>query len=590
MALAADIGSALTKHATLPEMMHECAEALLRHLDASLAGIWVLNPEQDILELQACAGQAGRLDEAHSRVPIGALKIGRIAQERQPYLTNDVPSDPWVSDPEWAKREGMVAFAGFPLVVEGRLAGVVGLYAQSPLPGGALVALQSVSVTIATGIERKRVEEALREQTETLETINRIGRLLSAELDQERLVQAVTDAATLLTGAAFGAFFYDVIDEQGEAHTRYAISGAPAEAFERFPTPRNTAIIGPTFRGEAVVRIDDVTKDPRYGQHPPYHGMPPGHPPVRSYLAVPVNSRAGKVLGALFFGHPKPGVFNERAENIAVGLAAQAAIAMDNARLYQEARQSIRVRDEFLSSAAHDLKTPLAGIKGMAQLLLRRAARMRSEEIRQLEGGLDNIDQTATRMTAQINELLDITHQHLHRPLTLDRRATDLIALARSAAEAASLASNRHQISVEAAEEELVGFWDPHRLGRVLDNLLNNAVRYSPSGGAVTVSVRSETSDDGTWAVLAVSDQGIGIPAADLPRVFQRFERARNAVGHIEGTGIGLASVRYIVENHGGTISVESREGEGSTFTVRLPLAGTDEPGTVEGRGRTYGV
>lgn len=432
--------------------------------------------------------------------------------------------------------------------------------------------------------ERKLAEAALREQTNTLVMINRIGRLLTSELDQRKLVQAVTDAATALTGAQFGAFFYNVVNAQGEAHTLYSISGVPRERFDQFPMPRSTKIFGPTFRGEAVIRLDDVTQDPRFGQNPPYHGLPPGHLPVRSYLAVPVVSRWGKVLGGLFFGHERPGVFSERAESLVIGLAAQTAVAMDNARLYQEAQDSIRVRDEFLSSAAHDLKTPLAGIKGLAQLLHRRAgrmSRMSGNEMARLEDGLESIDKAATRMTSLINDLLDVTRLHLGRPLDLERTPADLVALARHAIEAAQLTTDRHHLRLESTPPELFGMWDEHRLGRVLDNLLSNAIRYSPEGGNVTVTIWSEpgsapeehADQEQEWAVFSVRDEGIGIPDEDVQRVFDRFQRGRNVVGQIEGTGIGLASSRYIVENHGGEITFESREGEGTTFIVRLPIA-----------------
>ncbi len=192
--------------------------------------------------------------------------------------------------------------------------------------------------------DRRRAEEALHEETRTLEVLNRTGAAVAAELDLGRLVQVVTDAATELSGAAFGAFFHNVLDERGESYTLYTLSGAPREAFERFPMPRNTAVFGPTFRGEGIVRSDDITRDPRYGKNAPYFGMPEGHLPVRSYLAVPVISRTGEVLGGLFFGHPRPGVFTARSERMIAGIAAQAATAIDNARLYQAAQREIAAR------------------------------------------------------------------------------------------------------------------------------------------------------------------------------------------------------------------------------------------------------
>lgn len=198
----------------------------------------------------------------------------------------------------------------------------------------------------------ERQEQALREQSEIAETLNRVGQLFARELDEKKLVQAITDAATIVTGAAFGAFMYNVTDERGERYRLYTLSGAPRELFHKFGMPRNTAVFGATFHGDGVVRVDDITKDPRYGRNAPHHGVPEGHLPVSSYLAVPVISREGSVLGGLFFGHSRPGVFTERSERLAVGLAAQAAVAMDNARLFQLSKQNEELQARRARQAA----------------------------------------------------------------------------------------------------------------------------------------------------------------------------------------------------------------------------------------------
>ena len=174
-----------------------------------------------------------------------------------------------------------------------------------------------------------------RRHARTLERLSDIGRTISADLELQKVVQAVTDAATELSGAQFGAFFYNVVNDAGEAYMLYTISGVPREHFEKFPNPRNTAIFAPTFAGEKTVLMDDVTKDPRFAQNPPYNGLPKGHLPVVSYLAVPVVSRSGEVLGGLFFGHPQASVFTHQSAQVVEGLASQAAVALDNARLYQ---------------------------------------------------------------------------------------------------------------------------------------------------------------------------------------------------------------------------------------------------------------
>ena len=188
-----------------------------------------------------------------------------------------------------------------------------------------------------------RVIEA-REESKVLDTLNTTGIAVAAEHDLQRLVQMVTDAGVELSHAQFGAFFYNILDEKGESYTLYTISGVPREAFAKFPMPRNTAIFEPTFRGTGTMRSADILADPRYGKNSPHNGMPKGHLPVRSYLAVPVVSRAGEVLGGLFFGHAQPGVFTARAERLVTGLAAQAAVAIDNARLYDGSKREIAAR------------------------------------------------------------------------------------------------------------------------------------------------------------------------------------------------------------------------------------------------------
>ncbi len=182
--------------------------------------------------------------------------------------------------------------------------------------------------------EQKRAEHRLEEEARVNELLYRIGAASASALDPETLFERLTDGATALCRAQFGAFFYNVERPEGGSYMLYTLSGVPREKFAGFPMPRNTAVFAPTFAGQGVIRSDDITKDPRYGKSAPYHGMPKGHLPVCSYLAVPVVSRSGTVHGGLFFGHAQPGVFTERDERMLVAVAAQAAIAIDNARLH----------------------------------------------------------------------------------------------------------------------------------------------------------------------------------------------------------------------------------------------------------------
>ncbi|HEX7132031.1 MAG TPA: GAF domain-containing SpoIIE family protein phosphatase, partial [Iamia sp.] len=207
-------------------------------------------------------------------------------------------------------------------------------------------ALLRIELAAAERESRRRLEN----EWVTIEKLAAVGEAMLRGRDLPTLVQLATDAGTQVAGAQFGAFFYNQVDERGESYTLYALSGAPREAFEDFPLPRNTAIFGPTFAGTDVVRLDDVTADPRYGQSGPYYGLPEGHLPVRSYLAVPVALASGEVIGGLFFGHAEPGRFGPDVERLVVGVAGQTAAAIDNmAALNGRARLAALVRRILLA-------------------------------------------------------------------------------------------------------------------------------------------------------------------------------------------------------------------------------------------------
>lgn len=315
-----------------------------------LASILLLTEEGRRLRHGAGPSLSENYKQAIDGMTIGPEvgSCGAAAYLRQPVIVPDISTHPnWANYKDLAERHGLRACWSMPILArDGRVLGTFGLYYTVPRgptdEERGFVEFLAHSASIA--IDKVQAQERLQQQAHALEMVNRIGSTLAAELNLEKLVQFVTDACCELSGAEFGAFFYKVVNEEGESLLLYTVSGAPREAFEHFPMPRNTPIFASTFSGEAVVRIADVTADPRYGQMPPYHGMPPGHPPVRSYLAVPVVSRSGEVLGGLFFGHAQANVFSLKVETMVTGIASQAAIAIDNARLYQSAQAEIEQR------------------------------------------------------------------------------------------------------------------------------------------------------------------------------------------------------------------------------------------------------
>jgi PAS domain S-box-containing protein len=227
-------------------------------------------------------------------------------------------------------------------------------------------------------------------------------------------------------------------------------------------------------------------------------------------------------------------------------------------------------RQAFLDAAAHDVKNPLTAIIGRAQLLERRLARGESDP-EGMRAGLESIAASASHASQILDELVDAARLRLGQSLELHLAPVDLVALAEEAAAAHRGTSPGHTIQVEPAPA-LLGRWDAARLGRVLDNLLGNAIKYSPAGGTVTIALSREVEVDQVWAVLAVRDEGVGIPAADLPHIFERFHRGGNVAGSVAGSGLGLPAVRQIVAQHGGTIAVASSEGAGTVVTIRLPV------------------
>ncbi len=529
------------------------------------------------------------------------------------------------------------------------------------------------------------------EENRTLETLLRVSQTVAAELDPKRVVQVVTDAATELCGAQMGAFFYNVRDERGESFTLYTLSGVSREAFAKFPMPRNTLVFGPIFAGTGVVRSDDITEDSRYGKNAPFQGMPEGHPPVRSFLAVSVVSRTHEVIGGLFLGHAQPGVFDDGAERLLTGIAAQAAIAIDNARLYEKAKETERIyraigdsidygiwindaqgrniyasesflkllgitqeqcsndnwsdrlhpdereqtltdwkecvstgcnwtrehrylgadgayhpmlargvpvrddagkvvawagfnldisdlksqqetlreadrrKDEFLATLAHELRNPLAPLRNGLEILERtRSDTPLGTDVRGIMAR--QLDQ----MVRLIDDLMDVSRINRGR-ISLKRERIDVLDAVRTAIETAKPAIDAagHTFALELPPGPVVVEGDAVRLAQVFANLLSNAAKYTPRGGAIRLAVRAE----GKQAAISVRDTGIGIPAEMLPKIFELFMQVDRAIERATGgLGVGLSIAQRITQMHGGTLGVESA-GEGSEFTVRLPMA-----------------
>ncbi|HSU33744.1 MAG TPA: PAS domain S-box protein [Bryobacteraceae bacterium] len=438
---------------------------------------------------------------------------------------------------------------------------------------GAIIGVSKIARDITEREQSiRREQQALR----TAELLNQVGLTLASELDIQKLAQTVTDIATQLVRAEFGALFHNLVDDAGESYTLYTLSGAPREAFAGFPLPRNTDVFGPTFRGEGVVRSDDITKDPRYGRNAPYAGMPEGHLPVRSYLAVPVISRSGDVLGGLFFGHSQTGVFTQEAESIVTGIAAQAAIALDNAALFAESQRSqkaLRRSNEELSlvnedlsqfarSASHDLREPLRMISIYTQLLGRKLKDQLDVEAQEY---LHYVLSGARRMEDLIRDLLTFTQVS-----SVGEGPAPPI----DAGEALQSALSNLAAAIEDAGASITYSSLPSvriprvHLTQLFQNLIGNAVKYKSTAPHIRIDV--ERCQD-QWR-FSVQDNGIGIAEHHREQIFGLFKRL-HPQSEYSGTGLGLAICQRIIQRAGGRIWVESEPGQGSTFFFTLPAA-----------------
>jgi PAS domain S-box-containing protein len=433
----------------------------------------------------------------------------------------------------------------------------------------------------------KRAEQALRDESHVLELLNSTGSALASTRDLRSLLQVAADAAAGVAGARHGAFLYHGRDgNDGKLFSLYTVSGASTAEFEPFGEAGPNALFGPglasgDMAGQEVMRADDITRDPRFD------GAPAGHPAVRSYLSVPVVAHSGEVLGTMFFGHPEPGVFTERTERIVRGIAAQAAVAIDNARLYEaaqraaeerkvllenerlarlDAERTSQMKDEFLATLSHELRTPLSAILGWAQVL-RRGSRDQND----LNRGLQTIERNARAQAQLIEDLLDMS-RITSGTVLLDMQTVAPASFIDAAVETVRPAADAKNIRIEKhyVDDPGIVAGDPARLQQVVWNLLSNAIKFTPRDGLVDITLaRNEAG-----VSITVRDNGVGIRPEFITHVFERFRQADASMTRRHGgLGLGLAIVKQLIEQHGGTVRADSPgEGRGASFTIELPL------------------
>jgi signal transduction histidine kinase len=541
--LAGEIGVALAREPTMHEMLRACADALARHLHARKVRVWSVDAEARELVHEASAGDASD-PELPARVPIGRSKIGMIVSRGTPHLTNDFQSDPRSGDRAWAQREDIIAFAGYPLRLGAAVLGVLGVYGDRPFGSEVTSTLAVVADSIALGIERRRADDArviaereLRTQAEQLELLNEIGKNLTSELEVGPLAQRVTNLATRLAGASFGAFYLG--DNNGESFALLAAAAAPRETMPF--RLRRTQLAPHTFADRL---------------------------PTASFLVTPVIARGGRSLGALVFGHQHAGAFTEATERLLDGVAVQAAIAIDNARLFEDARRLIETLerknaelDQFAYVASHDLKAPLRGIANLSQWIEDDLGERMDDQaryhMRLLRGRV-------SRLEGLIEGIL-----HYSRVGRTDDESSEIDTRAFVQEIWELLAPPPTASLVLGTLPTLQTARVP--LQQVLMNLMGNAIKYN-AGRELIVEVGARNASINSDAMtFYVKDNGVGIAPEFHERIWGLFQTLE-ARDKMESTGIGLAVVRKIVEARGGRAWVESAAGAGATFWFMWPV------------------
>jgi PAS domain S-box-containing protein len=571
-ALRGDLSALLATDEPVQRVLQNCVELIVNYLDVAFARIWTLNESEQILELQASAGLYTHLDGPHSRVKVGQFKIGRIAESRQPHLTNNVPDDPNISDHEWARREGMIAFAGYPLLVGGRVVGVLAMFSRNALSDVVLRDLAPLSNSIAQWISRQQALIAVRES--------------------ERRFRHLADAIPQIVWITRPDGYHEYYNSRWYEYTGMT----PAESIGwGWSTP-----LHPEDKDRSEARWKEATTsgDPyeieyRFRRADGIYRWFIGR-------AVPIRSATGEIVR--WFGtctdiddqkresERLEEMVRERTTALSRTNTALQLEVMERRRAEEreraaavELRRSNEELEKFAYVASHDLQEPLRKIQAFGDRLSTRCQNQLSEQGAEY---LERILSSAGRMRRLIDDLLTFsrvtTKTQPFAPVDLNEVLAEVVA---------DLEARLIQVDGRIEVNPLPTIEaDQTQMRQLFQNLIGNALKFRRADTPPVVSVcsvewNSLPSDadpprpSGQGWRITVADNGIGFDQQFVGRIFEVFQRLHGR-GEYEGTGIGLAICRKIVERHGGVIAARSQPDHGATFIIDLP-ATLDEAGTL---------
>src|SRR5437899_4210655 len=560
---------------SLDDLLHELLARVKRILGADTAAIFLL--DGDVLVERAATGLEEE-DTREVRIPVGAGFVGRVAADRHPVAIENVDRAQ-LAHPV-LRESGIRSLLGVPILFEGRVVGVlhVGTLQPRHFRRDDAQLLQVVADRIGLGIEYSRLYEEERRARARSEAEQRRSRflanvsaLLATTLDYEATLRNLARLAVPELG---DWCVIDMLGEQGQMRRVAVAHVTPAKESLAWELERRHAMrpddaysparVARTGRAEFVPVVTDalLAEAAHDGGHLDLlHQLG-----LASSMSVPLIAR-GRTLGSLTVAISRPGRHYTR-EDLAFTeeVAARAALAVDNVRLYREAQETSRLKDEFLATLSHELRTPLTSV--LAWMWMLRRGRLDAPAA---ERARDTMEKSIRSLLHIIDDLLDVSRA-IRGQLRLEVRPIGLVPVIQGAVDAVRPAASARDIRLRTTIDSDAGLvqGDPSRLQQVVWNLLTNAIKFTPAGGRV--HVRLERAD--STALVTVSDSGPGISPEFLPHAFERFRQADASPTRAQGgLGLGLDIVRHLIELHGGTVKVESPgEMGGATFTVTLPL------------------
>jgi signal transduction histidine kinase len=568
-----DVGSVITSVLDLDEVLQLIMEKAVEITQAEAGSLLLVDESTGELVFQVNLGP-GKSELEGVRLPPGTGIVGQVAEEAAPLIIDDVEEDErWFSGVD--EKIGFVtrSILCVPLVARGKVIGVIELINRSDGRKFSLEdqsVLSAFAVNAAVSIENARLftttDQALAARVEELSMMQRIDRELNASLDYRRVMDITLDWAVRMTGADAGLLSSVVEDEDGRRGLNFLASeGYPEDlmsvhADEIWPLDRG--IVGRTVETGEPTLVTGVQEDPTY--YPAVEGM-------AAQITAPIR-REDEIIGIIGLESRRADQFDQEALDFIVRLADHAAIAIENARLFEAVQAANDAKTEFVSFVSHELKQPMTSIKGYSDLLTKGTAGELNE---MQESFLEVIRANVSRMGELVQGLLDISRIEAGRV----RINTEAVQMHEAVAEAVrgvqeQITAKSQDLTVEVPEALPTVAADRTRLVQILVNLLSNACKYTPEGGSITVKAQPANGSEDGFVRCSVRDTGVGISEEDQARLFTKYFRADDpAVRNEPGTGLGLVITKNLIELQGGKIWMESQAGQGSEFTFTMPVA-----------------